>query len=155
MSAYTGLADISGSMLIHAQPEKVSEHWEFFAPILGRSLPHYIGASPERMAMLLNAILVEHIQVWVYDSGDGVSYVVTTTTFHEPVLGTPSLLIYTLSAVSDIRKDHWADGFETLKEFAKARKMHSIVAYSSDERLVAYANKIGARTNTTFIEFSI
>lgn len=141
-------------MLIHLQPEQVSGNWEVLAPLFAMSLPQNMTGK-DGMASILRAALLERLQVWVYQDDEGVGFVVSTTMVGDPVTGMKSLLIYSLSAVNEIKKAMWSDAFDTLSRFAKSRGASSIRAYSDDKRIVKYAASQGANTSSTLIEFPI
>lgn len=141
-------------MLIHLQPEQVSKHWEVLAPFIGVSVPANMTGK-DGMASVLRAALLERMQVWVYQDGERMAFIVSTAMTSDPVTGVKWLLIYSLSAVSEVKKDMWSDAFETLKKFAKSRGAVAIRAYSDDKRIIKYVASQGANTGSTLIEFPI
>lgn len=143
-------------MLIHVQPDKVGEHWDFFADVIGDSLPPNIYLNGEGMSMVLSSALLEKLHVWVYEDGDGKAvFVMSTTVLEDPVTGQKNLLIYSFTSLRKIEPSMWEESFETLRKFAKAQGAVGIIAYTENDRIANYVQSLGARTSNRLIQFTL
>jgi len=143
-------------MLIHVQPDKVSEYWDFFAGVFEQSLPPIVLSSDRGISALLQAILLEVVQVWVYENKEkGVMYIATTVPYIDPVFGTRSLMIYTFTSVRELSKTVMLDSYETLKKFAKANDFDNIIAFTENKGIIKIVNSLGGITKNTVVELPV
>lgn len=141
-------------MLIHAQPDLVSKHWDFLAPHIARALPEHVREE-QGMAAVLRSILLERLHVWAYDKDDKIIFLGTTTFTTDPITRDKWLLIYSISAIEDIQKDMLVDSYETIYKFAKKHGAVAIRAYSNVPGIIKWAKTAGARTDMALLEFPI
>ena len=154
MNVCTDHVDISDSMLIHAQPDLVSKHWDSLAPYIAQSVPD-IANKEGGMARILQAILLERLQIWVYDKSDKMVFVGSTALFVDPVTFDKKLVLYTLSAIHDVSKDTLVDSYETIYKYAKQQGANAIWAFTKIPSIVKFAEAAGADVSTTLIEFPV
>jgi hypothetical protein len=144
-------------MLIHMIPEQVSQNWDFFAPVIEASLPPAILEMSDTMAIVLASILTEDLIIWVYvgDEDDQVKFILSTTTWADPVTGQKMLMVYTFTGIRDVVHSELIDAIDTLKRFAEANEMISIIAYTTDNTIVDVFKRLGYFANYTLLEIPV
>ena len=144
-------------MLIHLLPEQVSAAWDAVAPSIAEGLPPAQQASHQTMVGILQAILEDRVAVWAYLSEDEVPMtkaIITTAEYRDPVLHTPSLLIYSFTALESLTVEQWKDGFETLRQYAVGMGVESIIAYTANKAVIQMAtSRLGASAEYVLLEF--
>lgn len=126
-------------MLVQMIPEQVSKEWEFYAPLIARSLPPMIATTLMGMASILRAILMEDLIVWnYYDDEDDLIFVMTTSVSQDNITMHRDLLIYSMSSVQHVRIKHFEDTFKTLKKYAIHFRCINIIAYTENEKIARY-----------------
>lgn len=144
-------------MLIHVQPEKVSEYWDFFSRAIMESVPPILQAQDELVnSQMLYSVLMENLNVWVYENEEQKMTFVTTTCFiTDPVLQRRMMLIYSMTAVRKVEMTHWKESLTTLKKFADAHNASDIIAYSDNENIIKTIKKFGGKADLRLIEFTV
>lgn len=142
-------------MLVQLLPENVSSRWEFFAPILGMSLPPNITSTIQGMSSILSAIMREDLAVWVYDDDGEVVFVMSTVIQTDPVTYKKSLLIYSLTGIRDISDRMWKEAYETIRKYARYHGCENIIAYTENEKIVNYINNIGGKATFKLIQLEV
>ena len=143
-------------MLIRLLPEQVSASWNTIAPEIAKGLPPMQQASHDTMVSILEAVLSERLEVWVYlnETEGNTKAVVATTIYRDPVINVPYLLIYSFSSFKPMTSDEWKDGFETLRKYATGLDVKSIIAYTAHEGVIKMAtSRLGASAEYTVLEF--
>lgn len=136
-------------------PEKVSEHWEFFAPTIERSLPPVVLNGRKRMGNVLRSILMDELVVWMYGNKKGVKFIVSTVERVEPVSLTKDLLIYSFTGFGEVTSVDLTDGLELLSRFGKSRECLSLVAYVDNSRIKQFLESKGAKSDYFLIQIPL
>jgi len=136
-------------------PEQVSNNWEFFAPVLERSLPPLVINGRQRMANVLRSILMDELVVWLYGNKQELRYVISTVERVDPVSLTKDLLIYTFTGFGNVKSVDLTEGFELLSRFGKSRGCLSVVAYVDEPGILRLLERLGAKTNFNLVQMEI
>lgn len=142
-------------MLVEMRPDFVSNNWDFFSEAIGKSLAPTISNTVQGMSKILKAILLGKMKVWCYDNDGYNNFCLSTVVREDEVTGQKSLLIYSLTAFFQIKPDAWKKAFDTLKKEAKAQGCQSVIAYSSNQKIIDYVTREGAKTSFTLIEMEV
>lgn len=148
--------DTQGELLLQRMlPEQVADHWNFFAPVIERSLPPTVVNGRQRMANVLRSILMDELVVWSYGNLEELRYVVTTLERTDPVSLTKDLLIYSFTGFGRVRPVDLREGFTLLSRFGKSRGCLSIIAYVDEPRVQKFLESQGARTDFTLVQMEV
>lgn len=142
-------------MLIQVLPEQVSAKWEFFAPMIGKSLPPMQAKSVKGMSNILASVLREDLSVWIYEEDDNAYFILSTTVQKDNVSNKKFLLIYSLTGIREIKPRMWQEAYKTISRYAKSRGCESVIAYADDQKIVDFVESEGAKTDFTLIEMEI
>lgn len=144
-------------MLTKLLPDQISKLWPIIKYAVEESLPPIVGEHPDKMNRILSAVLRGSLEVWVsYQHPDNkFEAVVVTQILYDDASNVYNLLIYCLYGYSTITKESWAEGYETLNKYAKAKNCNSIIAYTNEPHIVNMAKKFEGMTSFTFISIKI
>lgn len=143
-------------LLLRMLPEQVSEGWDFYAPVIAKSLPPTVTNARLRMVNVLHSILKDELVVWVYQSRAGdIKYVMSTLERIEPVSLTKDLLLYSFTGLGDVKPVDLLTGFEKLSMYGKSRGCVAIIAYVDEPRVVRFLVNQGARADFKLVQMEI
>lgn len=136
-------------------PEQVADHWNFFAPVIEKSLPPTVVNGRQRMANVLRSVLLDELVVWSYGSKEELKYVISTVERVDPVSLTKDLLIYSFTGLGHVLPRDLTEGFRLLSRFGKSRGCLSIVAYVDEPRVRKFLESQGAKADFTLIQMEV
>lgn len=139
-------------------PEAVAKNWDFYAPVIAKSLPPISGNSHRYMVNILEAILRGKLLVWNFKNDkDELIFIMTTTIDYDEVSKTRSLLIYSMSGFMKVENRMFLYAISKLKRFAKSQACEFITAYVESEKITNYLTngQVGARANYKLIELEV
>ena len=143
-------------MLIKLLPDQVSNNWDTIGYAIENSLPPIAGESDEKMNNILMALLDGRMDCWVSLNGDGrINGVVSTAVMYDDLSGVRSLLLYSIYAFGWAGEDTWAEGFETLKKYAKGKDCSNITGYTEFDSLIRRAKDMGGEAKQTFVSLPL
>lgn len=108
------------------------------------------------MVNILEAILLDKLLCWGYYNEDAdLVFLLTTTIDYDEVSKTRRLLIYTLTSVAKIDSSMFIKSLENLKKYARSNACSSIIAYTRNEKILTYMNRLGADIGFNLIEVEV
>lgn len=141
--------------LIKLLPEQIAENWDKLRPAIRESLPPQVAVSNEALKQILQNLLAKRGHVWVYRHGNTLPAMVVTTIHTDPLSGARSLLIYSIYAFGELRRDMIEDGMETLGTFAEDKGLDEIIAFSANDALSKFfEEEQGADASYRLIRFN-
>jgi hypothetical protein len=145
-------------MLQRLTPEQITVFWDLVKESIRESLPPLADCSETTMSNILGSLLSGRMDCWVsYDKIEGkikVNGIGTTAVIQDAWSGSKVLLIFSALALELTRPEEWAEGFNSLMKYAKAKECVGISAYVMEELLVKRAKQFGAITQT-YLTFPI
>lgn len=153
-------------MLIKILPEQVAKFWEVIKHGVSHSLPPTIvykkddARETERMNKILTSLLTGVLECWVSFeiSEDGkrtIKYIMITQVIFDDILGVKNLFIYSIYGFTQISKEIWIDGFQTLKDYGAKLGCSKLLAFTSFKHLKEMAKKFGGNSDYSLVEFDI
>lgn len=139
-------------MLIRLLPEQVSKAWDVIAPAIAETLPPMLSKSHTAIVNVLEAVMAERANVWIYYKEDRPACVVLTTVQRDPIMHSISLLIYSMYALEDLKAEDWEHGISRLKVYAEFIGADKVITYASNPGVVRMLDRLGADTSFTLIE---
>lgn len=122
-----------------------------------KSLPPSIGRTKRGMVNILEAVLLGNLTVWIVTDEDqeDVIAVVTTKVQFEEVSKTRDLLIYSFTSFGDMSLNFWNEAYETLEKYAVSQNCQNILAYTTNEEIIDFFNRKGAKTDNRLIQMEV
>ena len=145
-------------MLTRLLPEQISTHWDIIKYAIEQSLPPIVGDHPDKLNRLLSSALSGKLEVWAsYTRGKETKFeaVLVTKILYDDASDTRNLLLYCVYGYSDVPKESWINGFETILKYAKSKGCLQVVAYTTLPYMIELGNKLGGNSDYTFISFDV
>jgi len=147
-------------MLTRLLPGQIANMWDIIRYAIEQSVPPATGEHPDKMNRILAAALSGSIDIWAsyHKEEDGkVKFegLAVTQILYDNASQTKNLLLYSLYGYTGPSGNTWVGGIGTLAKFAKSRGCSSIVAYTQEQGIVKLAERLGADTSFTFIQFDV
>ena len=152
-------------MLVKLPAEQIATNWEFIKQAVIHSSPLELRPSEDRLNNVLESLLIDEMQAWVYATQlnkpeEPAKYeihaVVVTTVLSNAFVGINNLLMYSLWGNSSaFGLQHWKRGLLALAQYARKRKCQQIVAYTSNPQLVEIGKKLNANTDSQVVVFPL
>lgn len=140
-------------LLVRIQPNRLAEHWGFLRSTIAASFPPTAVPDDTAMGNILAQVLSGNMQVWAVLKNQHPSEAVgilTTYVATDALLGTKSLLLFSLYAWEALQPQDYSDCFGTIKTFAKNEGCTNISFYSANSLLPKLGTKHGFMTEFTF-----
>jgi hypothetical protein len=148
--------------------DKVSTFW----PLVEKSLrlaiesgdPPGVPDTPETYTNILKSMLEGYVDCFMIGEVANEAKVVddfrilaigTTIVSTDPVSGSRTLLIYTLSSFVVITDETWRWAFSHLMEYAQERGCVSMIAITRNARVLDIINKLGGSTEYRLVELEV
>jgi len=140
--------------LLKVRPDKVAEHWEFFAQAILASLPPGVTKVKGLRVSLLMQILAGKMQVWL--AVRNLKYppqsfcAVTTTIVTDAITQVRTLVLFSAYSWDAVTQQDWEEGFRELKKYAVSENCTGISFYTQQPALCNIAKKFGFLTTHLF-----
>ena len=143
-------------MLIQMLPDQISKQWDVIWPAIEVSLPHTGVKDASSSSNILESMLRNMMQCWVYEGEGGEKVLLVTTAFVSDV-GTRSrnLLIYSIYSYTKITDEIVGIGMKTLKGFASKNKCHNIIAYTNYQRIIDMFSVNGGKVDSVLLRVEV
>ena len=138
-------------MLLKFTPEQVTSNWRVIAPAIAKSLPPIVAYSEGGMTAMLESLMKENAVCWGYYVDDQLVGVMVTIVSSDPIMGFRNLLVYSVAAIGEITEEVWVDGMATLREYAKGKRLDSVIAYTNRPRII----KIAVELLDALVDYSL
>jgi len=148
-------------MLTKLLPDQISKFWPVIKYAVEESLPPIAqGEHPDKMNRILSGMLSDKLEVWASyrHLEDGVikfEGLMITQILYDDASNIYNMLIYAIYAYDSTTLETWLEGYETLTKYARSKGCTNLIAYSSVQRIINIAKKLGADTSFTFISFPL
>jgi hypothetical protein len=144
-------------MLVQLLPDQVAKYWEQIKFAVQSSFPPTATATDLNMNKVLTALLAGSLVAWasVDKESKKIVAIVTTTIMDDACSDSKNLLIYSLFGLSNIGKDNWTDGYETLMKYAKGKGCNKLVAFTKVDLIKKLAKYYGGDTENTLISIDV
>lgn len=146
-------------MLTKLLPDQVSKLWDVIKYAIEQSVPPVAGEQPDKMNRILSSILCGKMDVWAsYVKGNVNKFegLAVTEFLYNESDGTKNLLLYSIFGYNPVEhRKTYLEGLITLIKYAKANKCNMLCAYTKESGIVALANRLGADTSYTLINFNV
>lgn len=143
-------------MLIKLTPEKVSEYWNWIAPIAIKSVPGYTEESD--LTSLLRSLLIDDMSCYIICNLDRKFKGLILTSFEiNKAFDFKSLVIYSfyVSSRFSVSIKELRDILDSLKDFAKDKGCKQILSYTNDKKLFNIARKLGATSDFLILKWEV
>ena len=141
-------------MMVKLTTEQSIKFWPLIKSAIEDSIPSIAGDEP-KFSNILKSIILGEMQVWILASSDAVKAVTVTSFTYDTGTGAKNLLIYALRAFGEMTRRDWAEGFVTLKRFAKSSGCSHITGYTENDGLIRLAERLGGEGRYVFITIPI
>ena len=147
--------------MVRLQPEQLSAMWGLFEYAMWNSLPPGETPSSGFMANRLTSCLSGDMQCWLAFQNDAVENkkhilgVVITYVDVDDCSGDKNLLIYSLYGYGTMPTRMWAEGMDTLKQYAKAQGCKRILAFTSHENVMKIARFLDCKAEVSVLEWEV
>jgi len=146
-------------MLTKLLPDQVAKFWDVVKFAIEESLPPIVGDHPDKMSRILGACLSGSVDVWAsYIINEEVRKfegILLTKVLHDDASGTNNLLLYCVYGYSDVSKESWISGFESILKYAKNKHCMQVVAYTEVPYLIDLVKSLGGDAKYTFVSFNV
>lgn len=141
--------------LVKLLPEQVAGSWDKLRPAIRQSLPPQVAVSNEAMKQILESLLADRGDVWVYRDGNTLTGMVVTTIHKDPLSGARSLLLYSIFAFQELTQEAIENSMETLQKHAEEHDIDEVIAFSANDALSRYFEEHhGADASYRLIRFN-
>ena len=147
-------------MLLELTPERIDVFWPSIKEALKQTLPE--GYRTERTyTNILEHLFKKDMTVFLSIAKEGDEKKDTAVAIllvgdsQEPFSGLKSLLIYALYGLQDIPDWLYLEDFQQLMDWAQLQGYTEVTAYSNLDRIIKIMSKLGCKTDTHFISYSI
>ena len=146
-------------MLIQLTPEQFASNWDFLRQCIVTNMPMQRDHREQDNNVLL-ALLGGLMQCWVeakQSSNNGtckteIRAVVVTQVLEDDISAVSNLLIYSLYSLnSAFDISMWQKGILTLVRFAKSRGCDRILAYTGNDGIIKFMQRLGADASQTVL----
>jgi hypothetical protein len=144
-------------MLVQLLPDQVAKYWEQVKFAVQSSFPPTTVAEDVNLNKVLESLLSGSLVAWVSVDKESrkIVAIVTTTIMEDACSSTRNLLIYSLFGVSNIGKENWTDGYETLMKYAKSKGCRHLVGFTRVELIKKLAKFYGGDVENTLISIDV
>lgn len=142
-------------MLVQLIPDQVSARWSLFKPLIRKSLPPTAGYNEKAMSNILANILLENLDVWLYEEDGKGYFIVVTAVRSDAGTNQRSLLIYAMTGIRTVDKKMWFNAYQTLKGEAEKLNCANIIAYTVEQKIIDFITEEGGRADFTLLELEV
>ena len=132
-------------MLVNVNKKYAEEKWDILWEGLKTSLPQ---TDDEYKQRVLSCVRKGSIHVWVFLRGDNIIGALLTTIQTNFIDMCGSLVIFAASSVLQLNAPEYEKGYATLHEFARKVGCVNISFYTNQEKLLRWAKRHKALTET-------
>lgn len=142
-------------MLLKMLPDQVADQWETIWPAIEIALPTSDSVGSAKTS-ILKSMMSGEMDCWIMksESNDDIYALATTCLFHNPS-GSRSLFIYSLYGFRQIPFEMWTASFETLIRWASSKGCSEVLAYTSNEKLISLARRLGGNTSNVLVTLPV
>ena len=143
-------------MLIRLTPEKVSEYWQWIAPLAVSSIPGYTERSD--LTALLRSLLSGDMTCWIIPTENNKFKGMLITSFEiNRAFDFQSLVVYSfyISSRFNVNIKELKQSLADLQDFAKESSCKQILTYTNDKKLFNIARKLGASHEFSILNWRI
>jgi len=143
-------------MLLRMLPDQISSQWDDIWPSI-EVLMLEQSRTEKGKSNILQAMLSGEMHCWLLkdDDNDDMLALASTCFFYDPS-GRKSLFIYTLWGYDKpITLKLWAEAFETLQDWAAFNGCDSVMAHTSNMKLIRLVTHLGGKAEDTLIYLDV
>ena len=142
-------------MILQILPCQVKQFWGMIAYAVYKAMPPETPLdAPDSMNFLLEGLLRGDIQAWagMDDEKKTIVGICVTTFTYDLVSKAKNLLIFAVHSYANtpISRNMWGDGYQVLKQYARANDCYALVLYTKEQRLVEISERFPG-CNTSFV----
>lgn len=142
-------------MLVKLLPEQISKYWEYIKLALEETIGQRELSKSNRLNNILEALISDTMQCWWYVRDERVLAIVITLLTADMTTRAKGLRIYSLFGFEDLDLSIYSDGFETLREFARAKNCTYIDAFTDNDTLISIGKRVSDTLVTTYFSMEV
>jgi len=134
---------------------QVGQVWEALDPMIRGALNTWTGFDERNLTNIMEALMSDNLHGWlVEDDEQKIVYGLVTTNFTYDEFGGDKMLnVYTMFTVKTVPIQLISEAIETLTVFAKGNNCKGICGFANNPKIVQLAERYGADTNITLINW--
>jgi hypothetical protein len=134
--------------------QRIKKFWEEIKPLISGGLWPVSDADDE---MVYEALINERVFCYVIVAPDSevIGGVVIVGVTNDTLSGSKTMMVLTAREFKPLEPKEWADLFIEISKDARLRGCKYLSGFSSSEHVNELASKLGARTDFTFVNFSL
>jgi hypothetical protein len=142
-------------MLSKVSLEHIQKGWPTIAQSIAQFLPPTVLGSEKQIDYIFNALMLDKMHLWMYIK-DNENYAVIITKYTGEIgIEVNNLLIYAFIRFKELTDDIIADGFKTLKDFAKSHECAKIIAYTNIDSVVDMFKNLGGQADYVLLTMEV
>lgn len=135
--------------------QEIQDNWDDIKNTILKIEHPVLKQSEHFIDNVFGALIQDKLQIWKFTEDDKVQGLTLTTFIGDPLLDRKKLLIMSIYALEHISKEKWANGFSTLKQYAKKNNCEQIVAYTQNPRVLDISEALGVVNEWAYLTWEI